>query len=636
MNGHDRESNVKRPQRDWASGWVRCTDACPSRKRVIVNSISGRKFKRLFILRTMFGFGGSRPSPQGPAKDSSPPTGNGPNDDPKNSTSGGKGSGYFDPSGLERAAKAARELEASKFAKQAFDIAKETERTKQASHQAKIKENEALYKAYEIQRVQKEGEERRLTLQEETKQHQSRAQYQDQLKRKQYADQLSAQKYMKEQELKKQEDMIARQEAMKRKTLEYEAELRQKTEMAKVAAEVEGKIKQERMNHDLHLEEARLKAKEYRETVMGGIKLASSTVGAGVMTFLGDKDKLTATVASLSVLALGIYTAKTGTGVAGRYIEARLGKPSLVRETSRRSLSQVVSNPVPSLKRLINFGAKSSDALSGVVLEPKLDARLRAVASSTFYTKKNNAPFRHLLLHGPPGTGKTLFAKNLARHSGLEYAILTGGDVAPLGREGVTEIHKLFDWACHSKRGLLLFVDEADAFLQKRSNTVMSEDLRNALNAFLYRTGEATQDFMIVFASNQPEQFDWAINDRIDEMVGFELPGKQERVSMLRMYFEKYVATPPSRKSTPIHIDDMDDTVFESIADRIDGFSGREISKLAIAWQAAAYGTSATVFNAELMHEVLDHHLVAHRQKEEWKLYKGPLSTQQLNELASS
>ena len=46
----------------------------------------------------------------------------------------------------------------------------------------------------------------------------------------------------------------------------------------------------------------------------------------------------------------------------------------------------------------------------------------------------------------------------------------------------------------------------------------MSEDLRNALNAFLYRTGEPTNKFMVVYASNQPEQFDWAINDRIDEV----------------------------------------------------------------------------------------------------------------------
>ena len=56
----------------------------------------------------------------------------------------------------------------------------------------------------------------------------------------------------------------------------------------------------------------------------------------------------------------------------------------------------------------------------------KVEARLRSVAGSTANTKRNRAPFRHLLLYGPPGTGKTLFAKGLARHSGLEYAILTG------------------------------------------------------------------------------------------------------------------------------------------------------------------------------------------------------------------
>lgn len=48
------------------------------------------------------------------------------------------------------------------------------------------------------------------------------------------------------------------------------------------------------------------------------------------------------------------YTCDTGvscTGVAGRYIEARLGKPSLVRETSRRTLIQTVRNPIPTIKR---------------------------------------------------------------------------------------------------------------------------------------------------------------------------------------------------------------------------------------------------------------------------------------------
>lgn len=50
--------------------------------------------------------------------------------------------------------------------------------------------------------------------------------------------------------------------------------------------------------------------------------------------------------------------------------------------------------------------------------------------------------------------------------------------------------------------------------------------------------------FMLVLASNQPEQFDWAINDRIDEIVNFALPGPEERERLVRLYFDKYVLEP--------------------------------------------------------------------------------------------
>ena len=107
----------------------------------------------------------------------------------------------------------------------------------------------------------------------------------------------------------------------------------------------------------------------------------------------------------------------------------------------------------------------------------------------TANTRKHGAPFRHMLFYGPPGTGKTLAAKKLARTSGLDYAIMSGVDVAPLGGGAVTQLHKVFDWAETSKRGLLLFIDEADAFLGKRHEG-QSEGLRGTLNAMLYRTGD--------------------------------------------------------------------------------------------------------------------------------------------------
>ena len=45
-------------------------------------------------------------------------------------------------------------------------------------------------------------------------------------------------------------------------------------------------------------------------------------------------------------------------------------------------------------------------------------------------------------------------------------------------------------------------------------------------------------------ASNQPEQFDWAINDRIDEMVEFDVPSLEERERMVRHYFDVFVLQP--------------------------------------------------------------------------------------------
>lgn len=469
------------------------------------------------------------------------------------------------------------------------------------------------------QNIEKEAEEARKTLDSQTQHERYRAEYQDELERKRQVEMLNAQKYMQEEQLKKQEEMVMRQEAMKRKTAEYEAELRTKTELAKAEAESNGRIKQERMNHDLILEKLRMEAVERRDTVLKAVADGGKMIGEGLASYIDDQEKLRNTALVVSGIAAGIYTAKVGSGVAGRFIEARLGKPSLVRETSRLTAAQAIRSPFSFVKQKLVAPKNIQDAMEGVVLESSLDSQLRKIAVSSANTKRNKAPFRHLLLHGPPGTGKTLFAKNLAKHSNLEYAILTGGDIAPLGRDAVTELHKLFDWAHTSRRGLLLFVDEADAFLQSRNfkQSEISEDQRNALNAFLYRTGTETDKFMMVYASNQPSQFDEAVTDRIDEMVEFGLPALEERRRMIAMYMDRYLLHPSS--STKITLDEgVGEKEIDEVAHQTEGFSGRAISKLAIAWQAAAYGTTGAVLDREALFQVLDHHKKNIRTKEEW------------------
>ena len=123
-------------------------------------------------------------------------------------------------------------------------------------------------------------------------------------------------------------------------------------------------------------------------------------LGEGLASFLDDQDKLRNTALTITGIAIGIFTARTSIGIVGRFVEARLGKPSLVRETSRMSATQLVQQPVSSIQRLLGVGVKEHDAMKGIVLEESLDDQLRKIAVSTANTKKNRAPFRHLLLHG--------------------------------------------------------------------------------------------------------------------------------------------------------------------------------------------------------------------------------------------
>uniref|UniRef100_A0A673C7G8 ATPase family AAA domain-containing protein 3-A-like n=1 Tax=Sphaeramia orbicularis TaxID=375764 RepID=A0A673C7G8_9TELE len=488
----------------------------------------------------LFGLNKGQPEPPPglPAQPPPPPAGgsSGGGDKPKDKWSN------FDPTGLERAAQAAKDLDKSRHAKEALDLARMQEQSTQLEHQSKIKEYEAAVEQLKGDQIRIQGEERRKTLNEETKQHQARAQYQDKLARQRYEDQLRQQQILNEENLRKQEESVQKQEAMRKATIEHEMELRHKNELLRIEAESKARARVERENADIIREQIRLKAAEHRQTVLESIKTAGAVFGEGFRAFVSDWDKVTATVAGLTLLAVGVYSARNATGVAGRYIEARLGKPSLVRETSRFTVGEAIKHPT--VKRL---KSKPQDALEGVVLSPTLEERVRDVAIATRNTRQNNGLYRNILMYGPPGTGKTLFAKKLAMHSGMDYAIMTGGDVAPMGRDGVTAMHKVFDWANTSRRGLLLFVDEADAFLRKRSTEKISEDLRATLNAFLYRTGEQNT----------------------------ETCTEASRILVIR----------------------------------------REISKLGVAWQAAAYSSEDGVLTEAMIDARVDDAVKQHRQK---------------------
>jgi len=348
-------------------------------------------------------------------------------------------------------------------------------------------------------------------------------------------------------------------------------------------------------------------------------------IGRGVSDYLADTQKMAATVGVVTALALGIYSVRAGSAVAGKYVSARLAQPPLVRDTSRKN---ALTHPVQWAKA--KMSSSSGQVMDGIVLEKSLQERLRDITVSTTRSRQNGANYRNLMLYGPPGTGKTMFAMRLARQSGLDYAVLAGGDVAPLGGSAITELHRVFDWGESRKNGLVLFVDEADAFLRRRGTDrdgEMSEDMRNALSTFLYRTGTPSDKVMLVLATNEPQSLDRAIIDRVDEPVEFALPGKSERITLLTKYFGEAVASARgvrvSEEVKAALIDATPEEAWSDIAGQIDGFSGRQIMKLCNAWQAAAYASTDGVLSPAMMARELSNHMGSQAKKESWDEIAG-------------
>lgn len=136
----------------------------------------------------------------------------------------------------------------------------------------KAKEYEALLEQSRVEQKRVDYDERRKLASEETKQQQIRAQYQDQLARKRYEEQLAQQQRVQEENLRKQEESVAKQEAMRRATIEHEIEAKEKNKLKMLEHEMRAKAKVERENRDLTLEQIRLKAQENRITVLESIK----------------------------------------------------------------------------------------------------------------------------------------------------------------------------------------------------------------------------------------------------------------------------------------------------------------------------------------------------------------------------
>lgn len=587
----------------------------------------------------------SQPSnpPAAPAKDESSSPSQVRNDHPRTTSAG------FDPEALERGAKALREITSSSQAKKVFEVIKKQEETRQAELEAKVAEFKAMQAQAETERQRVIYDEQKKLAQHQAQTKSQMARYEDELARKRMQAENELQRARNQELVKLQEESSVRQEqarrateeqiqAQRRQTEREKAEIERETIRVRAMAEAEGRAHEAKLGEDVNRRILIDRANAEREKWIAAINTTFDHIGGGFKAILTDQNKLVVFVGGVTALAAGVYTTREGARVIWSYVDRILGQPSLIRESSRGKYpwSGSFSRAMSTLSRGADKGSslKNGNGFGDVVLHPSLQKRIEQLAGATANTKSHQAPFRNMLFYGPPGTGKTMAARELARKSGLDYALMTGGDVAPLGPQAVTKIHQLFDWAKKSRKGLLLFIDEADAFLCERNKTYMSEAQRSALNALLFRTGDQSKDIVLALATNRPGDLDSAVADRIDEALEFPLPGEQERFKLLKLYLEKYLAQAGQKKSSlfqnlfrreqqKIEIKGLTDDILKEAAAKTDGFSGREIAKLMAGVQAAVYGSENCVLDPSLFREVVDYKVAEHQQRKKLAADKG-------------
>ena len=129
--------------------------------------------------------------------------------------------------------------------------------------------------------------------------------------------------------------------------------MRHQNELKQIEARLRGEAQVERENREIRLERSRVEAREHRETILQSIQTAGSVIGVGLDAFLGDRNKVVTAVGATTVLAAGVYGAKYGLGTLARYVESLIGKPKLVRETSRLNTVDLIWHPIQVLMVLM-------------------------------------------------------------------------------------------------------------------------------------------------------------------------------------------------------------------------------------------------------------------------------------------